>query len=210
MISIEAIYDAGQWVEKDPMAATDQMEKWTGVEKEVLYLYFSKGGLLTLDPTLKPQWIDALKFDQSVLEKANLSPPLDFKSWINDSYIRAAYKAMGVDYDADLQKVVDPKTANANLPSEIWHARDGIKTYASIKDFLKAVGEFQSTGAKLNATYTYDRTSGLKMFGKSAFYVQAPDGTYTAYLRKPEADAYAESVKGKVMSFDQAVASATS
>jgi NitT/TauT family transport system substrate-binding protein len=207
---VEAIYDAGKWVETDPMKATKAMEEWTGVEKEVLYLYFSKGGLLTLDPTLKPQWIDALKFDQQVLEKANLSPPLDFKSWVNDSYIRAAYKAMGIDYDKQLAAVVDPFTANKDMPNEIWHARDGVKTYVSVKEFLKAVGEFQATGAKLNATYTYDRATGLKMFGKSGFYVEAPDGTYTAFLRKPEADAYAASVKGKAMSFDQAVASATS
>jgi NitT/TauT family transport system substrate-binding protein len=206
----EAIYDAGKWVEKDPMKATKQMEEWTGVEKEVLYLYFSKGGLLTLDPTLKPQWIDALKLDQKVLEKANLSPPLDFKSWVDDSYIRAAYKAMGLDYDKDLAQTVDPKVANANLPNEVWHARDGIKDYASVKDFLKAVGQFGSTGAKLNATYTYDRTTGLKMFGKSGFYVEAPDGAYSAFLLKPEAEAYSEAVKGKVMTFDQAVTSATS
>ncbi len=207
---IEAIYDAGKWVEADPMKATEAMEKWTGVEKEVLYLYFSKGGLLTLDPTLKPQWIDALKFDQEVLAKADLSPPLDFKSWVTDSYIRTAYKAMGVDYDKEITKVVDPAVANKNLPNEIWHARDGIKTYASLKDFLKAVGSFEATGAKLNATYTYDHNTGLKMFGKSGFYVEVPDGTYAAFLRKPDADAFAAPIKAKVMSFDQAVASTTS
>ena len=207
---IEAIYDAGKWVEADPMKATKQMEEWTGVEKEVLYLYFSKGGLLTLDPTLKPQWTDTLKFDQQVLEKADLSPPLDFNSWINDSYIRTAYKAIGVDYDKDLAKIVDPLMANKDMPNEVWHARDGIKTYASVKDFLKAVGDFEATGAKLNATYTYDRTTGLKMFGKSGFYVAAPDGSYSAFLRKPEADAYAATIKGKVMSFTEAVASTMS
>ena len=36
------------------------MEKWTGVEKEVLYLYFSTGGHLTLDPTIKKQWVETL------------------------------------------------------------------------------------------------------------------------------------------------------
>ncbi|HKJ61675.1 MAG TPA: ABC transporter substrate-binding protein, partial [Hyphomicrobiales bacterium] len=50
---IEAVYDAGKWIEADPLKATEMMEKWTGVEKEVLYLYFSKGGHLTLDPTIK-------------------------------------------------------------------------------------------------------------------------------------------------------------
>ena len=42
---IESIYDAGQWIKADPMRAVENMEKWSGVEKEVLYLYFSKGGL---------------------------------------------------------------------------------------------------------------------------------------------------------------------
>jgi NitT/TauT family transport system substrate-binding protein len=96
------------------------------------------------------------------------------------------------------------------MPNEIWHARDGIKNYAGVRDFLKAVGDFEATGAKLNTTYTYDRTTGLKMFGKSGFYVEAADGTYSAFLRKPEAETYAETVKGKVMTFDQAVSSTTS
>ena len=60
---IKAIYDAERWIESDPVQATQMMEKWTGVEKEVLYLYFSKGGYLTLDPTLKSDWVDTLKFD---------------------------------------------------------------------------------------------------------------------------------------------------
>ena len=50
------------------------MEKWTGVEKEVLYLYFSKGGHLTLDPTIKPAWVDALKLDHGVLAQEKLIP----------------------------------------------------------------------------------------------------------------------------------------
>jgi NitT/TauT family transport system substrate-binding protein len=207
---IEAIYDAGKWVNADPMTATEAMEKWTGVEKEVLYLYFSKGGLLTLDPTLKPQWIDTLKFDHEVLAKADLSPPLDFKSWVTDSYIRTAYKRMGLDYDNELGKTVDPAVANKGMPNEIWHARDGIKNYATVKGFLKAVGAFEATGAKLNATYTYDHDTGLKMFGRSGFYVEAPDGTYAAFLRKPDAEAFAAPMKAKVMSFAQAVASSTS
>ena len=44
---IKAVYEAGKWIDADPMKATEMMEKWTGVEKEVLYLYFSKGGHLT-------------------------------------------------------------------------------------------------------------------------------------------------------------------
>jgi len=201
---IEAIYDAGQWIKADPMGAVEKMEQWSGVEKEVLYLYFSKGGLLTLDPTIKPQWIDALKFDDKVLQKEQAIPPLDFNSWITETYIKTAYKKLGLDYDAQKAQIVDPKIANQGMPMEIWHARDGIKDYSSMGGFLKAVAAYNAEGAKLNATYVYDKNTGLKMFGNSAFYVKAPDGDFSAFLIKPDAEAYAHSIGGNVLTFDQA------
>jgi NitT/TauT family transport system substrate-binding protein len=203
---IKAVYDAGKWIEADPLKATDLMEKWTGVEKEVLYLYFSKGGHLTLDPTIKAPWLDALALDHGVLVKEKAIPPLDIKAWITEDYVKAAYKEMGLDYEAEKAKVVDPLKANAGLPLEIWHSRDGISTYPDMPAFLKAVADFQATGAKLNATYVYDVETGLKLFGKTAFYVKGPDAKFSAFLRKGEAEKYAEKIKGAVVTFDEAVA----
>ena len=207
---IKAVYQAGRWIDADPLRATEMMEKWTGVEKEVLYIYFSRGGHLTLDPTIKPQWVDTLKFDHSVLARENLVPPLDFDSWVTDRYIREAYAELGLDYAAARARVVDPATANAGLPNEIWHARDGILTYPTLKEFLKAVAGYQATGAKLNATYVYDRETGLKLFGKTAFYVARPDGDFAAFLRRDEAQRYAAGTGGKVVTFPEAVASLAS
>ncbi|HEX4110972.1 MAG TPA: ABC transporter substrate-binding protein [Stellaceae bacterium] len=207
---IAAELDAAQWLKANPVAATEQMEKWTGVEKEVLYLYYSPGGHLTIDPTLKPRWIDTLKFDQHVLENADLSPPLDFKSWVDDRYIKKAYADLKLDYAKQSAEIVDPLVANRGRPDEIWHARDGIIDYPKTADFLKAVAKFEATGAKLNATYVYDHDTGLKLFGKTAFYVAAPDGSYATFLRKGPADAYAGTVKGKVLTFKEAVAGAAS
>jgi NitT/TauT family transport system substrate-binding protein len=202
---IEAELDAAQWLKQNPMTAAEQMEKWTGVEKEVLYLYYSSGGHLTIDPTLKPRWIDTLKFDQHVLEDAELSPPLDFNQWVDDHYIREAYAALKLDYAAQSAEIVDPLTANRGRPDEIWHARDGIIAYPSTSEFLKAAAKFEATGAKLNATYVYDHDTGLKLFGNTAFFVAAPDGSYASFLRKATAEAYAATVKGKVLSFKEAV-----
>src|SRR5438876_3678496 len=83
---IKAVHDAGKWIEEDPVRATELMEKWTGVEKEVLYIYFSKGGHLTLDPTIKKAWVDALKLDHGVLVTDNLASALDFDNWITETY----------------------------------------------------------------------------------------------------------------------------
>jgi NitT/TauT family transport system substrate-binding protein len=69
------------------------------------------------------------------------------------------------------------------------------------------VAEFQATGAKLNATYVYDQETGLKLFGKTAFYVVQPSGTYATFLRRGEAERHAGAVGGKVVSFEEAVAS---
>lgn len=202
---IKAVIEAGQWIESNPMEAVEKMEKWTGVEKEVLYIYFSSGGHLTLDPTIKDKWIEALAFDHKVLEREKAIPPLDFDAWITEDFVQAAYAEMGLDYAADKAEIVDPEAANAGLPNEIWHAREGISTYATLTEFLQAVSAFNATGAKLNSTYVYDKATGLKLFGKTAFYVKTSDGTYETFLRKPDADVFAAETGGTVIDLDTAL-----
>ena len=77
-------------------------------------------------------------------------------------------------------------------------------------DFLKAAAGFTASGVKLNSTYVYDKATGLKLFGKTAFYVQAGDGSYAAFLLKGKADEFAAKEKGKVLSFEQALANVAS
>jgi NitT/TauT family transport system substrate-binding protein len=206
---VKAVYEAGVWIREDPVRAVDLMEKWTGVEKEVLYIYFSKGGHLTLDPTIKPMWTEALKFNHGVLVAEKSIPKLDFDEWITEEYVKAAYSELGKDYQAEKDTVVDPAIFNADLPLEIWHSREGISSYASIDEFLAAIGEFRKTGAKLNATYVYDVETGLKLFGKTAFFVKTKSG-FTTFLRKPDADEYATKMTGKVMDLESALATVAS
>ena len=201
---IKAVYEAGEWIRQDPMRAVESMEKWSGVEKEVLYLYFSKGGFLTLDPTIKPAWIDALKLDHGVLAREQQIPALNFDAWITETFVKAAYKGLGVDYEAEKAKIVDPVKESAGLPLEVWHARDGIKTYPTMAEFLKAIATYNAEGAKLNATYVYDKETGLKLFGKTAFYVKGGETGFATFLRKREAEAYAKKVGGTLVTYEQA------
>lgn len=206
---VKAVYEAGDWIREDPIRAVDLMEKWTGVEKEVLYIYFSQGGHLTLDPSIKGKFVDALKFNHGVLVKEKAIPPLDFDEWITEDYLKTAYKEMGKDYQGEKSEVVDPAVTNAGLPLEIWHSRDGISKYKTFPEFLAAIDEFRKTGAKLNATYVYDVETGLKLFGKTAFFVKTKEG-FTTFLRKPDADAFAAKSKGEVMDIEKALASMSS
>lgn len=203
---IKAIIDAGEWVKKDPVLAAESLEKWTGIEKEVQYLYFSKGGHLTLDPTIKSSWVEALTYDHGILAKEKAIPPLDMKEWINDSFVREAYKEMKLDYDQALASVTTPKEQTAGLPpAEVWHAKDGIQSFDSTAAMLKTVNEYINTGQKVNAVYVYDNPSGLKLFAKVAFFVKDDKGNFASFMKKPDADAYASSVKGRVLGFDDAV-----
>ncbi|MEL7082211.1 MAG: sulfonate ABC transporter substrate-binding protein, partial [Pseudomonadota bacterium] len=196
---------AGEWIREDPMRAVTEMEGWTGVEKEVLYLYFSKGGHLTLEPSIKTEWVDALKFNHSVLVKEKAIPPLDFDEWITEDYLKAAYEEMGVDYEADKATMVDPAVANKGLPVEIWHSRDGVAAFETLPELLKAMADIRATAALVNATYVYDVETGLKLFGKTAFWVKAGDD-YATFLRKGEAEAYASANSGALITFDEAIA----
>lgn len=202
---VKAIITADEWVRKDPVKASRDLETWTGIEKEVQYLYLSKGGILTLDPTIKQPLVAALKYDHGVLAKGKNIPPLDFKKWIDDHYVREAYKQLGLDYDKAVLSVNDPKITNMSLPPEIWVANRGIRTFAGVGAMLKAAQALKKAGTKINATYVYDTTTGVKLFGDTAYYAQGANGDFKAFMLKPDAEAYAKRGGGKVMTFTEAV-----
>lgn len=207
---IKAVVEAGDWVREDPLRAAESLEKWTGIEKEVQYLYFSKGGHLTLDPTIKKPWVDALTLDHNVLVKEKDVPPLDMDAWIDDSFVKTAYSELGLDYAKEVLVVRDPTKETTGLPAaEVWHAKDGIKSFASVTDMVTAVAEFLASGQKVNASYVFDAKTNLKLFGTVAFYVKDAKGDYTTFMRKPDADAFAKDVKGEVMVYDDVIASIT-
>jgi len=79
-----------------------------------------------------------------------------------------------------------------------------------VKTFLEAVAKFEAVGQKLNATYVYDEKTGLKLFGKTAFYVKEKDGSYKSFLRKPDAQKFATKSGGTVVRFKEAIAGLSS
>ena len=82
-------------------------------------------------------------------------------------------------------------------PTKVWRS-------CAIRARCRVVAP-PGTGAKLNATYVYDIETGLKLFGKTAFWVKAGD-EYATFLRKGEAEAYAAANSGAVITFDEAIA----
>ncbi|MFL1482525.1 ABC transporter substrate-binding protein [Marinobacter sp. LN3S78] len=203
---LTATLEAQKWIQDDPMNAAVQVSEWTGVEKEVLYLYFSEGGITTFEASVKQEWIDALEYDHALLQREVGIPDLAFDRWIDDSYLRNAYATMDMDYEALVGTVVDTQPNNPDFaPAEIWFADKGIVTYDSVADMLAAQAD---AGEAINATYVYDNLTGLKLFGKAAYLVKGTDGEVVAFLKKADSDNYIAENGGTLITRDNAVAMA--
>lgn len=185
---VDATLEAQDWIVKDPVLAATKVSEWTGIEKEVLYLYFSKGGISTFEASIKPEWVDALKYDHGLLVKEKNIPPLTFEKWLDDTYVKASYKARGQDYEALASSVVTPKIDDPDLaPAEMWIDGEGIKSFDSVAAMTTAHAAAIKDGKKVNATYVYDKATGLKLFGHVAFYVKMPSGELATFMKKGDA-----------------------
>jgi NitT/TauT family transport system substrate-binding protein len=68
---IKAVVEANAWVRADPKTASEMIAKWTGIDKEVVYIFLGPGGIMTMDPTIKPELVqDAAEDAKSAVPPA--------------------------------------------------------------------------------------------------------------------------------------------
>lgn len=202
---LRATLEAQKWIQDAPVMAAEKVSDWTGVEKEVLYLYFSEGGITTMDASIKPEWIEAMKYDHALLKKEKNIPDLDFGAWVDSSYIEEAYAQADMDYPQAVATLVKPEPDNSMLKAaQMWVEGKGILEYDSVVAMLEAYQSALSAGEDVAATYVYDGKTGLKMFGKVAFYIKDGDD-YVAYMHRE--DAAQNSSADRVYSYQEALKS---
>jgi NitT/TauT family transport system substrate-binding protein len=218
---IEALMEANDWLRKNPQMAAQKIDDWTKINKEVAYIYLGPDGIMTLDPTIKSRWVDAMKLDYAVLQKLNLIKQLDIGAWVNDSYVRQAFKDEGLDYDKQLQSLDTYHVAGAdpicNVPvaqpaqaGQIWVDGGDILSFSSPACTLAGVRKFTASGKKLDAVYLVDHELGIKVFADEAFYAiggsdpKKPE--IVPFLLKRDAEAYVAKSGGKLATYDEAIA----
>ncbi|GGI54773.1 ABC transporter substrate-binding protein [Oxalicibacterium solurbis] len=219
---IKALMAANDWLRKNPKQAATDIEKWTGIEKEVAYLFLGPGGIHTLDPSIKPILVDAIKTDHAVLEKLNRVKPLDVNAWVDEKYVREAFKEDGLDYDAQKKSLKNYYNISGHDPicnkeisdpanaAEIWIDGGDIVPVSSPVCAFKGIAQYQKAGKKIAVSYVYDHALGIKVFGGKAFY--AMSGSTPAkldvvpFLLKKDAEAYAKKNGGSVVSYEQVLA----
>jgi NitT/TauT family transport system substrate-binding protein len=220
---LRALIDANAWLRSDPKAAATKIEQWTKIEKEVAYIFLGPGGIMTTDPTIKPRLVDAIKYDTTVLQKLGRVKTFDVEKWVNDKFIREAFKASDLDYDKQLAASDNYQITGADktckLPisdphgaGEAWIEGGDIIPFATPACTLSGVVALKAEGKKVRVVYTVDQSKGIKLFADKAYYAvgkeKAGDLVIAPYLLKADAEKRASEIGGKTMSYEEALSAA--
>jgi len=217
---IRAMMDADDWVRKNPKLAAEKIAEWTKIEKEVVYIFLGPDGIHTLDPTIKPLLVSSVKTSYGVLQKLGKVKEFNVDAWVNESYLRAAFKQRGLDYDGQKRTLAnydiqgkDPVCGKAitrpKEAGEIWLDGGDIVPLSSPVCTFMGIRKYQDAGKKIAVVYLFDQGLGIKVFADRAFYAVNGSGAkldVVPFLLKKDAETSAAKSGGTVATYEQVLA----
>ena len=217
---IRAMMDADDWVRKNPKLAAEKIAQWTRIEKEVVYIFLGPDGIHTLDPTIKPLLVNSVKTSYGVLQKLGKVKEFNVDAWVNESYLRTAFKQRGLDYDAQKRTLAnydiqgkDPVCGKAvtrpKEAGEIWLDGGDIVPLSSPACTFMGIKKYQDAGKKIAVVYLFDQGLGIKVFADRAFYAVNGTGAkldVVPFLLKKDAETSAAKSGGTVATYEQVLA----
>jgi len=211
---LQAVIEADQLLAAEPEKYSELIEKVTGIEAEVNYLFHGPLGLQTRDLTWKPEYRKATQTAIETLKTLKRTDrDLDLDKFITDKYVRDAFKASGKDYDAALKNyapvsltakdaVTGQPITDFNRLAQVWVKDEPlVRHYASPEAAFKALAELETEGKAIRAVYAQARDSGLKLLAGQAWFVQDDKGQLNAFLLKDQAETFAKQNGGQVRDF---------
>lgn len=211
---LRAAIEADRLIAAEPEKYSELIEKLTGIEAEVNYLFHGPLGLQTRDLTWKPEYRQATSTAIETLKLLKRTDKgLDVSTFINDKYVREAFKQSGRDYEAAL-KNYSPLALNTNDAvsgkaitdfkhlAQIWvRGEPLVRHYASFNDALTALQKLEEAGTDIRAIYAQASDSGIKLLANQAWFVQSSSGQLDAFLLKEHAEIFAKQHGGKALAF---------
>ncbi len=210
---LRAAIEADRLFAADPEKYSLLIEQLTGIEAAVDYLYHGPLGLQTRDLTWKPEYRQAVGTAIDTLKLMGRPSTLEANTFIDDRYIRAAFKSAGKDYEAALRNydklplrandaVTGKPIADMLHAAGIW-VRDEpkVRHYGSIENALLDLRQLQQSGKQTRAVYVQDLRQGVKILAPNAWYVAGPGGQLSAFLLKDDAAAYAATQRSQLLDF---------
>ncbi|MGV7033869.1 ABC transporter substrate-binding protein [Methylobacterium symbioticum] len=211
---LRAAIEADRLVAAEPERYAELIERVTGIEAEVAYLFHGPLGLQTRDITWKPEYRQALKTSietLTLLKKAE--GDLDVDRFVEDRFVRAAAAQAGIDYEARLRDYAQTPLAASDAATgqpitdvsrvaQIWVKGEAtVRHYASPEGALAALAALEREGGSARVVYAQDRTSGIKLFAAQGWYVRDAERRLSAFLLKGDAEDFARAHGGEVLDF---------
>ncbi|MGN6529359.1 MAG: ABC transporter substrate-binding protein [Burkholderiaceae bacterium] len=211
---LRAAIEAQRLFDADPEKYSELVAKVTGVDAEVAYLFGGPLGLQTRDMTWKPAYRQALAtaIDTLRLLKRH-DAALTADTFIDDRYVRAAFKAEGLDYEAQLKNdahlalkgndaLTGKAIVDASHAAQAWVAGEAkVRSYASVENAFADVRRLEAEGRKIRVVYAQDARLGLKLLASQAWFAGDDKGRLDAFLLKDDAARFAQAHHAQVLDF---------
>ena len=213
---LKAVLEANQTFQEKPEEISAQIEAWSGIEKEVVYMFLGPSGLQPINPTIGDVQLEALKNSiATLISLGKIKSPVnpdDVTQWVDESYLQQAIEQMGLDYDEVIEagenyvitgndaltneSIEDPKMA-----AQLWiQAEPTVTNFASIPNMIKRLNQLQADGKAADVIFVQDRNKGWKLFAENSYYVTNGDQV-SAFLLEADAKKFAAESGGQVTTF---------
>lgn len=213
---LQAVLEANQMFRDNPEEISAQIEEWSSIDKEVVYMFLGPSGLQPLNPSIGDIQLEALKNSIATLISLGKieSPvdPEDVTNWVDEGFLKKAMANMGLDYDEVIEEgesyVITGKDALTSEPIEepkmaaqLWIQEDPTVTnFASIPNMIKKLNQLQADGQAADVIFVHDRNQGWKLFAENSYYVTSGEEV-SAFLLEADAQEFASSSGGQVTTF---------
>ena len=214
---LRAAIEADRLIAAEPEKYSELIAKVTGIEAEVNYLFHGPLGLQTRDFTWKPEYRQAVKTSIETLRLLKRTESdIDVDSFIDDSYLRTAFRQAGLDYAAQLKnhdrlalKANDALTqkpiSDFKRVAQVWVAGEPlVRHYASPENAFADARKLEQAGRKIRVIYAHDSNLGIKLFANQAWFASDGKGQLHAFLLKGAAQAWAQANQAKVLDYSAA------
>lgn len=213
---LQAMLEANETFQESPEEISAQIEEWSGIEKEVVYMFLGPSGLQPINPSIGEVQLEALKNSiATLISLGKIETPVDpedVTGWVDESFLKTAMENIGLDYDEVIEKgesyvitgndaLTDEPIEEPKMAAQLWIQEEPTVTnFATIPNMIKKLNELQADGKASDVIFVHDRNKGWKLFAENSYYVKKGDEV-SAFLLEADAQKFASESGGQVTTF---------
>lgn len=218
---LEAQLEATTYLHEHPLDAAQRVADAAGLDVEVVYLFNGPNGVVTFDPTLKEEWIDALEGDVPFLRSLGSIEDVDLERFVDDSLLRSVH----ANYDDEVAEFDNPAILTGedeacggvvddqSTASEAWFDGEEQTRVSRTPTCLLRLVASEGGPDALRVGYVPDSGHGTRTFAVQATWVEDPsagdEDRFKPFATLGDATTYVEEHPGSaVIDFASAVEAA--